>query len=215
MIKSAGDMSLCVVSTHVVDLDSEGREGRGIIRNREEARVEADLASCGCQGESAARVSEARLGDCMILLVELECDRIADLRSNVRRVVEEFASPANNDRVVRASCGSRLSGSWEGTVRRGDRLATPNCQSGSDSLNTRCGRSSRRGRSGSSSTPLGVCLECGELRAWVDGEDHALLTVVCLATVDPDGVGVLDGDLSLGEGASGIIVCNGLAAWRK
>ena len=42
-------------------------------------------------------------------------------------------------------------------------------------------------------------MELREFVARVDGEDHALLTVICLAAVHPDGIGVFDVEHRKGE----------------
>jgi hypothetical protein len=57
----------CGVETHVVDLNREGRELRGILRYRHETRVEAKLTRGAGEGKSPARVLERARGYGMIL----------------------------------------------------------------------------------------------------------------------------------------------------
>lgn len=44
-------------------------------------------------------------------------------------------------------------------------------------------------------------MELGELISGIDSEDHALLTVVALLAVHPDGLGLGDGEFSNGKPA--------------
>ena len=129
----------------------------------------------------------------MVLLLELEYDRVARIGRNVGRFEKELVGSTYDDSVC---CSGGPSGS------RGSRR--------------RVGRGGRRS-SGGWSRGAASCsgLEGIELVAWVDSEDHSLLTVVALSAVGPDRVGVYDGKDNGGESLSNIVadgdtVCIGL-----
>lgn len=49
-------------------------------------RVKADLTACRTGGELLARIGEAGLRDCVVLLVELKGNGVARLRGDIRGV---------------------------------------------------------------------------------------------------------------------------------
>jgi len=119
----------------------------------------------------------------MVFLMELEGDGISWLGDEVVGLERENASTTNNDTMVRTSGD-------------GGRLGVHNDWSG--------GRSGERGRGGRgwrrSSVAHCARFESSELVSWVHGEDHSLLTVISLATVHPNWLGVTDIKPSSGEG---------------
>lgn len=179
--------------THVVDLDSERREGGSVRGNGHEARVEADLASGRSVCELAAGLREVRLGHCVVLDLELEGDRVAGLRGDVRGVERDDAITADDDLVVLAGAGRWLSRARVGAVGGGESLsAVVYCDGRGDGDSASC----RRGGGGGGCGRVLACssgLEGGELVTRVDCEDHSLLAVTCLFTEHPVWVGRVDG----------------------
>jgi len=163
----------------VVHWDSISRELGSIVTDRIESRVKTT-------SHSSARQVEGGLSSGMVFLVELEGDGVSGLSSNGVRREREITGTANDNTMIGASAG--------GGGRR---------------------RAHGRGRGGSGlwrgygarSTAAGQCVRFvgGELVSRVDGEDHPLLTVICLSAVHPKRVGCLDDELSNGEGPIHII----------
>ena len=86
-------------------------------RRREEEhvqpRVKADLAACRTSGEHLARIGEARLRDCVVLLVELKRNGVARLCSDIRGL-EGQCGATNNDSVILRRGGGGVRGSSGG-----------------------------------------------------------------------------------------------------
>lgn len=146
----------------------------------------------------------------MILCVELEQNRISRLRLDFRRAKHELTISTNGDTMFRGLRCRRLRGARPRSVRRGPDIA-PDCH-------RRChrhhfglrvkrrvvtsfdGGRRRRNRRGSRdcSASCGFVERCDSLAA-VDGEEHALLTVVPLSAVYPYRGLVVAGDVVRGE----------------
>ena len=117
----------------------------------------------------------------MVFLVELEGDGVSRLSSNGARREREITGTANDNTMIGASAGGGGRRRAHGRGRGGSGLW--------------------RGH-GARSTAAGQCVRFvgGELVSRVHGEDHPLLTVICLSAVHPKRVGCLDDELSNGEG---------------
>lgn len=97
------------------------------------------------------------------------------------------------------------------SVRSGNNIATAHSNSSSDG-DYRSSSSGRRGSCSRRSTAgVGGSLELGEVVTRVHGEDHSLLTMACLTTVDPDRIRINNGELGLREWAIGVVVGDELA----
>lgn len=131
--------------------------------------VKPDLPSRAGRRERAARCVERACGRRVVLLVELERDRVADRRADVRWGEREHACAADDDLVVDPSRRRRAR-------RRGGRRC-------------RARGSGRGAASGCGDVPERVVrrvgLEHTEIGAGVHREDHALLAVICLAAEHP------------------------------
>ena len=129
----------------------------------------------------------------MVLLVELEDNSIANLRSDVGWAEGEDAWTTDDDSMFSASTSD-------------GRIRDCRCRS--------CGcrrRNSRRDCSGGRCCWRGSAAGCSsqelvKLAIWVDGKDHSLLTVVALSAVDPERLVALDCELCKRE----IWICHGV-----
>ena len=140
----------------------------------------------------------------MVLLLELERNGVSNLGSDIRRAVQKLTGPADNDLVISRDGGGRRSGTWEGAVGRGNRLAIGNSHRACNSCDT-CGGSRGSGSSSGRYSPSGI-LECLELIAGVNGKDHPLLTVAGLTAEYPNWIRILHGELSGGKWAVSVRV---------
>ncbi len=138
-----------------------------------QSRVETNLSSRARRRECAAWSAERAFGYRVVLLVEFECNRVADRCADVRRGEREHARPTDNDLVVDPSCGCRP----RCRGGRGRRARHRSCRGG-------CRAASRR-----SVVPERVVrrvgLEQAKIVAGVHRKDHALLTVICLPAEHP------------------------------
>jgi hypothetical protein len=172
-----------------------------------QSRIKPNLTSSRCEGQSAARGSERRLGSGVVLLLELERNGIANLGGDVGRGVEKFSRSTDDNLMIRRSGSSGRSRTRPRSVSSGENVAR-NGDCGSHSDDARRSRRGRGGGGGSCSTSR-CGLECAELTSGVDSENHSLLAMASLATIDPDGVCVSHCECSDGEGAIGVSIGNG------
>lgn len=195
-------VSLSAINPHhlgVVHWDSKSGELSGVITDRfaERGRESglSDFAFEECNSLSRikttshrfARVGKGGLSSGVVFLVELEDDGISRLGGNSARLEREGTGPTNDNTMFSASAGGR------GRRRVRDRGR------GGSGLGRR-GYGARRVAAGHCS-----CFEGGELVPRVHGEDHPLLTVICLPAVHPNRIATLDEELSRGEGPCRIV----------
>jgi len=213
----------------VVNGDCPGRELSGTVRNCLEVRVKTAI-------ELAAWVSEGRLSDGVVLLVEFEDDGITGLSGNEGGIKCELSGSTNNDgvnstlrrdrsgvrraRIRAVSCGpdsgSKGDGLCNGSYFRGrwDSVATV-----SSCCNPSRSGSRRSSSSGKASTnSKGRLLEVSErvgctILTTVDGEDHPSTAVTgrslgSLLAVHPDWLGVVDRECP-GRQVIGLVGSNG------
>lgn len=138
-----------------------------------------------------ARIGEAGLRDCVVLLVELKGNGVAWLRGDIRGLEGQSGATNDDSVVVRRGGGSGRGCSGRGSCARRRR------------------RRRRRGICGG--IPHGSSLERSELASGIDGENHAHLAVASLATVCPDRVGIGHLELRLLERSIGIVLRYGNA----
>lgn len=199
----------------VVHRDGEGRELSSVITDRfarREEKVRLKRPPAFEEGDSQsrikatdqrlARVAEGGLSSGMVFLVELEGDCVSGLGNNGAGLERENTGTTDDNAMIGASAGSggrrRVcddrgrggSGLW----RSGSGLR----RSGSRRYHWGC-----RGRR----IAAGHCLrfESGELVSWVHGEDHSLLTMICLAAVHPNRLSITDEEPSGGEGPTHVV----------
>jgi hypothetical protein len=176
-----------VRSVSVVYRVEGGRKGIGDVQSR----VKANLAARRSRRQGLARCVEAGLCRRVVLLVELKGDGVARLCGDICRFEGQGAT-TNDDPVVLSGASRSRGGS------------------GSEAGHGRRSGGGGGGRGRSCCVSGRGCQEGCELVPRVDGKDHALLAVACLATVHPDRVEVEH--LELRRWESGCVICYGITA---